>query len=149
MNKAIVSLVFSCFLISCGGGSDKSSEPVKLPTIKLSKSIIYIQAKENGTANTFKEEISFEIENLNSKVYVAAKNNSPELIDRIYLPVLGNLSGPPTSTVTIYPAQPYFTQLKAGTYQGSISLVLCEDNLCAKQIPGSSLVINVIYDVLI
>jgi hypothetical protein len=149
--KHILVLLFTAVLISsCGGGSGSSSEPTKpvnTPTLKLQKSILYFQGTENGVSSSYKEEILLEVENQKGTVYVAAKNNNPELVERIYLPIINNPTNP-SLTLTLYVAQPFFTGLKKGTHQGSITLLLCEDSECAKPIPNSTATINIVYDVL-
>ncbi|WP_062064660.1 hypothetical protein [Cellvibrio sp. OA-2007] len=143
-NKFLI-LVVSMFLASCGGAGTEEKKPSKNPTIKLEKSILYIQAEEGGTANIYKEEIGFKVENLNGNIYIFAKNNNPELIERMYLPIIHMDAD---STLTIYAAQPFFTDLKKGTYQGSITLSLCEDKECTKPVPNSTVMISIVYDVL-
>lgn len=143
-----VSLIVLC---SCGGGGGSStSEPTKssqTPSIKLQKSILYLQGTENGVSTSYKEEISFEIENLKGNIYIGAKNNNPELIERVYLPVINNINSS-TSTLTLYVAQPILTGLKRGTHQGTVNLILCEDSQCVKQISNSLTTISIVYDVL-
>ena len=132
-------------LASCGGAGTESEGSSKTPTITMEKTVLYIQGKEGGSTTVYKDEMPFRIKNIGDGVYISAKNNSPKLIERVYLPIVSMSS---ESTVTIYAAQPYYTGLKKGTYQGTITLSLCEDNDCLKPISNSEKIINIVYDVL-
>lgn len=142
MKKILSALIAIILISSCGGGSTTAE---KTPTIKLKQKIMYIKAQENGSADIFKDDILFEIENAKGLVYVIAQNDNPELIDRIYMPFVSVESHP---YITVYPAHPIFTGIKKGTYQGTITLKLCEDNQCNKPIAHSEAIINIVYDVL-
>ncbi len=144
MMKRLSILAAVFLLASCGGAGTSDNKSNKSPSIKLEKDILYIQGEEGGTTNIYKEEIGFKVENLKGTIYVMAKNNSPKLIERVYLPLIDMSVD---STLTLYAAQPYFTRLKKGTYQGSITLELCEDNNCTKPVPNSTATINIVYDV--
>ena len=143
MKNIVCAITLTVLLASCGGGSGDEKQS-KNPSIKMEKSILYIQGKEGGTTETYKEELKFSIENAEGNLYISAKNNNPELIERIYLP--SGISK--EKTLTLYAAQPYFNGLKKGTYQGLIIMSLCEDNVCVKPIPNSTTTINIVYDVL-
>lgn len=138
-------LLIAFLLTACGGAGTEEKKQSNNPTIKLEKSILYFQVEEGLPLPSIKEEIGFKIENLNKGIYIVAKNNNPELIEKIYFPFFNTSS---ESSLTIYAAQPFFTGLKKGTYQGSIALSLCEDKECTKPVPNSTAIINVVYDVL-
>lgn len=143
--KSIFIFVAALFLASCGGAGTEDEGSSKSPSITMEKTVLYIQGTEGGSTTVYKEEMTFRIKNIGDGVYISAKNNSPKLIERVYLPIVSMSN---ESTLTIYAAQPYYTGLKKGTYQGTITLSLCEDNGCLKPIPNSEKIINIVYDVL-
>ena len=135
MNKFITAFFFIIFLASCGGGSSESS---KTPNLKLAKNILYFQDYVLGvSAET--AIVTFTIENQTGSLFVVAKNNNPELVDKIYVS---------SSSLTVYPARPSTSNLNPGTYQGSITVMLCKDSECKNPISGSEKSINIAYDVL-
>jgi uncharacterized repeat protein (TIGR02543 family) len=134
-NLALLFLA-SSVLIGCGGGGGGSGPKAQLT---INRDTVSFSGEVGGVTPSAQSVVGT-VNNATQDIYILVAYTNPNVVADVRVSVSGN-----QGTMLIYPANP--ASLGEGQYNSQITVNVCTDPNCNRQVSGSPRTINVSYDV--